>query len=476
CRASLKIANHRLHDVSLENISSFEWLWDCAEFKKWSDSLVPSLLIVKGKPGSGKSTLCKFNSRHIFAPFFYSSNMGETNHIDMLRTLLYHILKQSPDVLYHFKYGSKLRSNKICAWNYELLVEVLLSIRNHPSVIYIYAIIDAFDESDTDGRQNLVKTLNNLCNINKKGPEPLPRPSCVIKVLLASCPLNDLPNIDPLTAVHTFNIHQQNHSDIIQYTEAIAVKLELTTDGIQTFKDVICQNSDGVFAWVRLVEERILELQKNGRSEDDILSELRHVPKTLEKMYKRIINNIANDDAEFDQVDRRHSLLIFRFVLTAKRPLTIGELQHVIADDDEYERTKEPDPEIPVFRRNSFTRMTPISKIENRVIHCGGNLIAIGRESMETRSVQVTHQTVQDFLLRVPHEKFVLDKRTCHRIVAAASLRCLLKFLDDWSPDWPVNLEVQWTLEHVVGLSTIIKKRGWMNYILNYLSFHLSCC
>jgi hypothetical protein len=61
--------------------------------------------------------------------------------------------------------------------------------------------------------------------------------------------------------------------------------------------------------------------------------------------------------------------MIFRFVLFAIRPLTVAELQHILAVSSDLDILFElPLPEIDKYQINEF---------ETRIMHCGGGFLEI---------------------------------------------------------------------------------------------------
>ena len=61
----------RFENISSEHKGSFDWLHNepSCKYEEWVDFEDSSLLLVKGKPGSGKSTLCKYVRRSLRETF-----------------------------------------------------------------------------------------------------------------------------------------------------------------------------------------------------------------------------------------------------------------------------------------------------------------------------------------------------------------------------------------------------------------------
>jgi Cdc6-like AAA superfamily ATPase len=66
CLTSLKVETARYENITPEHPGSFEtWLPNHELYRAWLDCPDSSLLLVTGKPGSGKSTLCKYVLRRL---------------------------------------------------------------------------------------------------------------------------------------------------------------------------------------------------------------------------------------------------------------------------------------------------------------------------------------------------------------------------------------------------------------------------
>jgi hypothetical protein len=132
---------------------------------------------------------------------------------------------------------------------------------------------------------------------------------------------------------------------------------------------------------------------------------------------------------------------MFRFVLFARRLLTVAELRHTLGVQDN------PNTEFTLSDEDFQRRIPAQSVIERRIIHCGGNFLEIKQNhgtvaSYEEPSnsmannpvgssrVQVMHQTVREFFLQpngcVANSKFKMSEKDAHISISITCIRYLM--------------------------------------------------
>lgn len=328
---------------------------------------------MKGKPGSGKSTLTRYFNDNllerkptaksaIVAKFFYSDREGELqrSHYRMLQSILYDILDQDEAFFYHHFQTAyrhlvaprERHRDDLTKWDYESLKTVLLSLSNHSPGKRLYLIIDAVDESDDKDRRDILNLLFDLCLETKY---------CVVKVFIASRPVSLLER--SISQFHNVIILQdQTKSDISHFADSFLKELEFT-GFLEMARDYIVEKAQGVFVWVQLVKKELCAYDEDGLcTERDVFKFLKSLPTELEEFYKRMLGNMGRRKA-----DIRDGLKMLRFVLFACRPVTVSELLHALpipdASDIEFTASDE-------YIRNNVPP-------QRRIIHCGGNFLEI---------------------------------------------------------------------------------------------------
>ena len=297
--------------------------------------------------------------RQIVASFYYSYREGEeqTNHCNMLRSVLYDILSQNEEFFFHYQsyYRQAVQRVGHPEWSYKSLKGVLLSLtKNHPMSERLYLIVDAMDESDDGERIDVIKFLRELCAA--KGP-------CVVKVFLASRPVAGLSGRSA-TNHKIIRLQEVNHSDILKFTESFLAdpELDLPPDISHPASEYITENAQGVFVWVHLVREELLEYAKQGYTKNQIFDFLKSLPTELEGIYKHMLMRLEGGTRRTVGIGQR----ILQLVLYTYRPLGLEELRHALAIRDLAFPCSD----------ESFTGEL-IHGIDKCIITCAGNFLEI---------------------------------------------------------------------------------------------------
>ncbi|KAH8126593.1 purine and uridine phosphorylase [Trichoderma asperelloides] len=370
CLKSLQFENTRYHKISQEHEGSFEWIWTHNAYEGWSASDTSKLLYIQGKPGSGKNTLTKYFNRHvshkelsareaIVARFFYSFREGELqrSHYNMLLSLVYDILQQDEAFFYHrcqTEYRSHQRYGPRFKWDYDSLKTIIKSLQDYLTTKRFYLIIDAVDESQEKDRREILGLFLELCSKMKHS---------VVKVFMASRPVAQLEaRRDQFHNI--IKLDDETRSDIHNYAHSQLYGLTSTAFLAQTTAYML-ENAQGVFLWVRLISERLIEAHEQGYSEEEVFELLRQLPTELEDFYDHMLEKMKQNRSSI-----AYAAKIFAFILFARRPLTVDEVLHSIGISDSID----PDPDF-IPCDISFGRRIP--KSERIILSSGGNFLEI---------------------------------------------------------------------------------------------------
>ncbi|OCL00089.1 putative kinesin [Cenococcum geophilum 1.58] len=478
CLASLRFDNTRYKKISPEYKGSFEWIWAHNEYKKWSTPDASQLLYIQGKPGSGKSTLAKYFNQNLLkrepavnlatiARFFYSFREGELqrSHYNMFRSILYDILKHDETFFYHrfqTEYRGQRRHGVPFNWDYASLKTVLKSIQDYSAAKRLYLIIDAVDESEDNDRRDVLDLLFKLCARTKH---------CIVKVFVASRPVGQLEV--RRSQFHNFiRLQDETKLDISSFASSFLNRLSLRRHLAQATQYIV-KNAQGVFLWVKLVGKELLECEEQGHSEKDILEFLKQLPTELREFYTLMLERMTRNKSNLPNKDMRNiwdGVKMFRFVLFARRPLTVDELRHALIIPDNLDTT---------FTPSDNSVQEDILPSKQRIIYCGGNFLEI-KYNHGSGTVQVMHQTVREFFLDpcgdVANSKFRMCKKDAHICISIICIRYLMLCAANTTLAGTLPHVELWTSERFEYYAQYLDKRPLANYALSYLTHHIDGC
>ncbi|KAL7896637.1 purine and uridine phosphorylase [Trichoderma sp. TUCIM 5745] len=351
CLRSLQFDNIRYEKISEEYEGSFKWIWTHNEYESWSTSDKSKLLYIQGKPGSGKSTLMKYFNRNvlfenspaqktIMARFFYSFRDGE--------------LQRS-----HYKFRAHQRSGTHLEWSYDSLKRTLKSLQDYRTSNRFYLIIDAIDESDESDRRDILGFLIELCSKMKHS---------VVKIFMASRPVAQLEA--RRDQFHNFiKLDEMTKVDIYNYAQSRLYGLNTTDNLLKQATEYMLENAQGVFLWVKLISEHLIEAHEQGYSEDEVFDLLKRLPTELEDFYGLMLEKMKQNKFSLSYATR-----MFRIILFAKRPLTVDELLHAIGISKSVDVGTNYIPCDTLFEKS-------IPSSERIILSSGGNFLEIKKQN-----------------------------------------------------------------------------------------------
>ncbi len=171
-------------------------------------------------------------------------------------------------------------------WEIPELQDALLSIASKSTFdVNICIFVDALDEHDGNHR-DLLSTLDRLTRLTDNSSFRLRlclagRQENIFKDAFRNCP--------------GFSIHEHTTSDIRQYTEGriqCAMSGNLTEDGelaLSSLVENVIEKAEGVFLWVRLVSDELIEGLCEGDNIEELKDLLSGIPSELEELYTRTL-------------------------------------------------------------------------------------------------------------------------------------------------------------------------------------------
>lgn len=294
-----------------------------ATYRDWKAALQPSsTLICMGKLGSGKSVwlanmiddlhLTARRDKQSLGYFFCRHDDVESlNARVVIGSITRQLLQQhAQDVQSH------VSDECPCLRDLDDLVILLKTVL--PPNCVIHLVIDGLDECNDSERDQILQVLDQFQTIRLTHV-------CLSFRLEADNSMRL--NTKSILNCSTASI-PENNPDIGYFIDAelqTCLETQRLTLGdpalIAQIRDTLLQGAQGMFLWVAL---QITSLCAS-RTDEDILEALENLPRNLPDTFARILQR--SRDSEDDDLQAR----ILGFVITARRPLTTGELREALA-------------------------------------------------------------------------------------------------------------------------------------------------
>ena len=357
-----------------------EWIEKDELISSWLSIPKPntSLLWISSGPGSGKSTLAahvisRLQRRHPTAFFFCRTDDKRTlNTMAVLQNWIWQLVRDSPIL----PESVTAPSDEYQSPSIVVLEKILLELQQHLKTSFL--VVDGLDEC-VDNKTDFLQTCQTL--------------SKVWNVLIVS---RDVPDIRKGLAKKKFNHKMLKTNDnrmdidrlmmhkvitkkdtqedikkiVNKYTEDLA--REKSWETVQTrIAEVLNANAEGMFLWVQLVLEFLLE---DAIFESDIEDILQNIPSGLNDLYDKILAKLKADPPRWRIAQRA-----LYWVIHGLRPFTVDQIHAAIS-----------------FEVNSSK---PISGFSDLLQASCGLLLRIDDISGK---VGIYHATVKEYISRTP--------------------------------------------------------------------------
>ncbi|KAF2791935.1 hypothetical protein K505DRAFT_247779, partial [Melanomma pulvis-pyrius CBS 109.77] len=381
--------------------------WD--DFSGWLCG-EESLYWVTGKPGSGKSTLMKYlyhdsrtgdlaqgwgGSHKVIKACFFLWNSGtdmQMSFLGLLQSLLFQTVKDRLDLVSkifpvrwqnHVMYGADLHP-----WTWLELNAAFKSLLAMDDLRFLI-FIDGLDEFDKEP----LELTSFLQDVRKIAPHNL-------KLCVASRPW--LVFEDTFKSVPWLRLEDLTRPDIRLYIEESLAAgprwTELSSfqpDAASKLISELASKASGVFLWVILVVQSLLNGLRDGDYVDDLFGRLNQLPSSLEDLFRKILEQLNPE--YFTQACE-----LFQLVQAGVKPLSLLTISFALEGYEASVKAKVNPIDVGEldFRADTVRR-----RIMSR---CKGLLEAKDyRQRRHDATVQYLHRTVRDFFLSKDVEKYI---------------------------------------------------------------------
>ena len=419
---------------------TFDWLYHDPKStgKPW-DSFVDFLqgdtgsYWITGKPGSGKSTLMKYlrndtRTRQYLGPWvagkelleasFYfhynGSNMQKSEH-GFLLSLLHGLLKQKRDLITtafeeRFLYVLLHENENLGKPTLQESRKALQRLFTTQSHLAFFLTVDGLDEFDPKVSTTHIESLLEFGRSLEEFPN--------VKIVFASRPLNQFE--EAFANCPCLRIHDLTYEDIAMYVNERLEKhknmqslLNRDPKNARNLVRSIVESSSGVFLWIRLVVDSLIDGLRNYDAIQDLQRRVKELPTDLYDLYDVMLSRIPvsyrSQTTRLLKIvlyntgwsDNELSVLGLRFaeeatdetvVKTPINPINDEDLEHYYKEMES--RLKSRCLDLVEIRPSNFTTQESLSKVPQR---SRTDIYDISKRGINAQ-VTFLHRSVNEFL------------------------------------------------------------------------------
>jgi hypothetical protein len=378
----------RFSNIRSGHSRTCKWLLSSPKYLEWlNDSFLPEhhgFFWIRGKPGSGKSTLTKFAFLELkksfpdtpLLSFFFNARgtLLEKSTLGLYRSLLVQLLDIFPDdqqnklldipSLGHGVLEERLQSDS------ELLRQLLVQVLQVVDWHNIMIVIDALDECDEDEVREMIELFEQV------GENAIS--SCkAFHVLFSS---RHYPHITIQRSVQMILEDQNDHSKDIEKYIASELKVGRGRQ-FEQIRQEICDKASGIFMWVVLAVKILKKALDHGQIHA-LRRKLQEIPTNLHDLFRSILTR--------DTQNMEEMKLCLQWILYAKRPLKREELYFAILSG------LEPHDPFQVWDADDID----VNDMSLFILSSSKGLAEITKSKSKNHTVQFIHESVRDFLLK----------------------------------------------------------------------------
>ena len=359
-----------------------EWLLVQKTYVAWLVGEGPPLLQLIGDPGIGKTMISSFlvnelekkaqKSPSMTFAYYFCDNKDEKRRsaTAIIRGLLLQLIRQRPILLGQIRIVHDQMKMQTFA-NFDTLWRILLNVIQDAEAGEVYLLIDALDECEELSREAFLVSLKKLAKRLKASS------ANNIKVLITCRPVSEIENIlgfdDCTLRIDSRNIRADMAKFIdFKINELADRRKRWPPELIREIRKTVQKKIGGTFLWASLVLNDIFKVNTASK----VRNKLKELPISLRATYDAILSNIEREDIQ-------KAILLLRWVVVARRPLSVSELAMVgFLEDKEQNHQNYPSKAIQAEYAEDFAC-------------CGSLLYRDGK----TDTINLVHQSAKDYLL-----------------------------------------------------------------------------
>ncbi|KAJ9661139.1 hypothetical protein H2198_002083 [Neophaeococcomyces mojaviensis] len=408
----------RLRNVAKALPKTCEWLFRHKQFAAWIDDSKADdhhgFLWIKGKPGSGKSTIIKsvyqwakrkWSKQVIISYFFNARAPGqlERSSLGLYRSLVHQILSSFPDAeakaktAFLTKFSLKEKDGVVDEWTATELQEFLIEVTASPDRPRMSIFIDALDEGNENDVREMIAFFEDL-GLHAISTSVPPR------ICLSS---RHYPHISIRKGLSLVVEDQSEHDHDIEFY--VRYKLHGgRSPEMHELQQEVCRKSAGIFLWIVLVVPMLNATYDRGGSLEATREHLKSIPAKLDALFTEILAKSAEDT--------NSCVSLLQWVLFSMRPLSPIELYYAMY----YSYTS---------LQHGGVSPPDATRLTRYLLHYSRGLVEV--TTAEPPVVQFIHETVRTFLLsanglsHVQPEIAANVEGLSHAKLREACLRCL---------------------------------------------------
>ena len=374
------------------------WIFEHPLYQQWESrsqaAMSHGLLWIKGKPGSGKSTLMKrlverteeqLREGGTCISFFFSARgAGFERSIEGLyRSLTHQLVWQRRTLLKDLAALANVKETRYGCGNWTWHVKELRDFFHASIAKAVYGpltvFVDALDECKDDDVQEAVTAFERSAVASIAN-------GAVLDICWSS---RHYPHIRVRKSLMICMEHQ-NAKDIVSYVRNKVQDSSLIDHELES---EIIRKANGVFMWVVLVFRQLLDAEDQGHSRAEKKKILEDLPAELNDLFRRILRSVKP----------RHwqtRTLLFQYAMVAREPLSARDMQLAIAF------SANPPPKSIESWLSSESYLEPRVAFPNFVREVSGGLLELSFTEAEEvddskgkrLKIQFIHESVRDFM------------------------------------------------------------------------------